>query len=161
MASLEIIMSYSRKHYSALTVNGPGHLYKKPEKLRVIRSVYSDNLFLSFFLSFFFFFSFSRIVRSVYRGGFCARKKADAEERSGAAGAGPLRPGRAPRGGWGWWPGALAGCRGQTPPWAASSTLPFPDCSDLLRRPVASSSGHLRAPADPSPRLLGDETRDP
>lgn len=32
-ASLEIIMSYSRKQYSALTVNGPGHLYEKPGKL--------------------------------------------------------------------------------------------------------------------------------
>lgn len=69
-AGLEIIMSYSRKHYSALTVNGPGHLYEKPGKLlRMSSSVYAGKLGSSF-SSLSLFPTPSRIVRSVYEASF-------------------------------------------------------------------------------------------
>lgn len=52
-ASLEIIMSYSRKHYSALTVNGLSHLYEKPGKLgECLVAFMPAKWFLSFVLSF-------------------------------------------------------------------------------------------------------------
>lgn len=56
-ANLEIITSHSHKHYSALTVNGPGHLYGPPlrearKTLRVTGRAYADKL-VSFSLSLF------------------------------------------------------------------------------------------------------------
>ena len=111
-------MSYSRKHYSALTVNGLSHLYEKPGKLGDFLVAFTPaKWFPSFVLS------FSPVLFEVSIGWrLCqvqgrAREKAPAEEGPepparvyGARG--PWRPGlaRGPssRRGLGWWPGALA-----------------------------------------------------
>lgn len=159
-ANLEIIRSHSHKHYSALTVNGPGHLYGPP--LREARKSFgvtcraqADKL-ASTFLSL---FDFPPVLFEVSIGPLLwqvqgrAWEKALAEGRSGTEGAGPqspwpskARPG--PGGGWGWWPGALASVG--SPHLGQSGPRPLGDCSGLfgtlLTYPSGLRSAHPQSP---------------
>lgn len=144
-ANLEIIMSHSHKHYSALTVNGPGHLYGPP--LREARKLGEYELTRTNRLLFLSLSLFSppvlfevsiRRLRCQVQGR--AAEKAPAEERTElpaevCRASGPRKPGLAPGGGRGWWPGALAavggphlGQSGALPLFAAAqvSSAPFP-----------------------------------
>lgn len=85
-ASLEIIMSYSRKHYSALTVNGLSHLYEKPGKLgECLVAFMPAKWFLAFFSS--------RVVRSVYWAASVPSSGARQREGAGREAPGAARAG--------------------------------------------------------------------
>ena len=158
-ASLEIIMSYSRKHYSALTVNGLSHLYEKPGKLgECLVAFMPAKWFLSFVLSFspvLFEVSIGRRLLCQVQGR--AREKAPAEERPerparvyGARG--PWRPGlaRGPssRRGLGWWPGVLAAADSpQLGQERALQLFPAVRVSSALSAPSIQAA--IRAPATP------------
>lgn len=94
-ANLEIIMSHSHKHYSALTVNGPatftGHLYEKPGKVsESLVELRRTNRLLACFLSLSL-SDFPPVLFEVSMGPLVcqvrgrAREKARAEERSRTA----------------------------------------------------------------------------
>lgn len=151
-ANLEIIRSHSHKHYSALTVNGPGHLYGPPlrearKTLRVTPRAHADKL-VSFFHSLSFFPS--RIVRSVYWAASVPGSGARRREGAGRGAHGAARiglqspwpseagPGTGRRLGLGAWSPRGGG---RPPPWAESSTPTLCGCSGLLGTVPTSPAG--------------------
>lgn len=142
-------MSYSRKHYSALTVNGSGHLYEKPgERGEWLQRVRGQT---GFFLPSSFCFLFPPVLFEVSAARHLCRVRGRARGKAPAEGLperparlcgarGPRRPGLVVGGGAAGRGSRGAGGRPQPPAWVPSAP---------------SASPHQAAPGAPQSPLRG------